>query len=104
MPEKSGCLSEAQLIFQHNTTHTRPTCVSLLVLLFPFSWPGGQVMSLVRTEGKARRERERWSIKLSRRPLNDASIVLTVNIGGGRGNHAMPVGNYSISAHRVPRL
>lgn len=68
--------SEAQLIFQHNAMHTRPMCVSMLVLFFfILSWPGGA-----------------------------GDIVLTVNIGEGRGNLAKPVGNYSVHAHKKPRL
>ena len=47
-------------------------------------------MSLVRTKENAETfiERVRGSIKLSKGLMNDAPIVLTVNIGGGRKNLA----------------
>lgn len=108
MPKQSGCLSDARLIFQHNTVDTRPTCVSLLVF-FCFSWTGGQVMSLARTEGNTETWIERirvdWILCVCvGGVLNDAPIVQTVNTGVGRGSLAMPVGNYSIYARKMPRL
>lgn len=108
--KKRQCFSEAQLIFQHNTIHTRPTCVSLLVLfgVFFFSFclgPGGRWCHWWELrEIQKYEEREKQSIKLSRVLLNDVPIVLTVNIGLGRGNLTKPVGNYSIHAHKMPRL
>lgn len=106
MPKQSGCLSDARLLFQHNTVDTRPTCESLLVF-FCFSWTGGHVMSLARTEGNTEtwiaRIREDW-IFLGGGVLNDAPIAQTVNTSVGRGSLAMPVGNYSIYAHKMPRL
>lgn len=47
------------------------------------------------------RHMKRKSIRSSRGLLNDAPFVRTVNTGGGRGNLAVPVGNYSICAHEL---
>lgn len=42
--------------------------------------------------------------KLARGLLNDGPVVLTVNTCVSRGNLAIPVGNYSVYAHKMPRF
>lgn len=98
--------SSAHLSTQYYT-HTTNMCVLACSSFFFFSfflaWRAGDVIN--ENWGKYRNmNRENGWVSNYLGDLNDATIVLTVNTGGGRGNLAVPVGNYSIYAHKVPWL
>lgn len=52
-------------------------------------------MSSVRTERKNRKNRKNRGVSNCEGHLNDALNVQIVNAGVGRGNPAVPAGNYS---------